>query len=58
MDRFQALQIFVKVAELGGFAAASRDLGLSPPGVTRAIAGLEDRLGARLFVRTTRKWPA
>ncbi|MBT5919900.1 MAG: LysR family transcriptional regulator, partial [Alphaproteobacteria bacterium] len=54
MDRFQALQIFVKVAELGGFAAASRDLGLSPPGVTRAIAGLEDRLGARLFVRTTR----
>jgi DNA-binding transcriptional LysR family regulator len=54
MDRFQALQIFVKVAELGGFAAAARDLGLSPPGVTRAVAGLEDRLGARLFVRTTR----
>jgi DNA-binding transcriptional LysR family regulator len=54
MDRFQALQIFVKVAELGGFAAASRDLGLSPPGVTRAIAGLEERMGARLFVRTTR----
>jgi len=54
MDRFSAIQIFVKVAETGGFAAAARAQGLSPPGVTRAIAQLEARLGTRLFVRTTR----
>ena len=45
---------FVQVAELGSFAAAGRRLNMSPPGVTRAVATLEDRLGARLFTRTTR----
>lgn len=54
MDRFQEIQVFVKVAECGGFAAAARDLVMSPPSVTRAVAMLEDRLGTRLFVRTTR----
>jgi len=54
MDRFQAIQVFVKVAECGGFASAARTLAMSPPAVTRAIAMLEDRLGTRLFVRTTR----
>lgn len=54
MDRFHALQVFVKVAESGGFASAARSLAMSPPAVTRAIAMLEDRLGTRLFVRTTR----
>ena len=54
MDRLHAIQTFVKVAECGGFAAASRDLAMSPPAVTRAVAMLEDHLGTRLFVRTTR----
>ena len=54
MDRFHSIQVFVKVAECGGFAAAARDLAMSPPAVTRAVAMLEDRLGTRLFVRTTR----
>lgn len=54
MDRFEAMRVFVAVAQEGGFAAAGRRLGLSPPGVTRAVAALEQRLGARLFVRTTR----
>jgi DNA-binding transcriptional LysR family regulator len=54
MDRFQSIQVFVKVAECGGFAAAARELIMSPPAVTRAVAMLEDRLGTRLFVRTTR----
>lgn len=54
MDRFHAIQVFVKVAELGGFAAAARDLSISPPAVTRAIAALENHLGTRLFLRTTR----
>ena len=54
MDRFDAMRVFVTVAQEGGFAAAGRRLALSPPAVTRAVAGLEVRLGARLFVRTTR----
>src|ERR1700751_643160 len=54
MDRMQAMQAFVAVADLRGFAPAARKLGLSPPAVTRLIAALEERLGARLLQRTTR----
>ena len=55
MDRIDAMQAFVAVAELNGFAPAARKLGLSPSAVTRLIAALEERLGARLLQRTTRK---
>jgi DNA-binding transcriptional LysR family regulator len=54
MDRIDAMQAFVAVADLQGFAPAARKLGLSPSGVTRLVAALEDRLGARLLQRTTR----
>jgi len=54
MDRLDAMHAFVTVADLKGFAQAARKLGLSPSGVTRLIAALEDRLGARLLQRTTR----
>src|ERR1700680_837092 len=54
MDRIDAMQAFVAVADLRGFAPAARKLGLSPSHVTRLIAALEDRLGARLLQRTTR----
>ena len=54
MDRFHLMSVFVAVAEEQGFAGAARRLGLSPPAVTRAIATLEDRLGVKLFKRTTR----
>ena len=54
MDRWQAMRIFVKVAETGSFAKTARDMGSSPPAVTRAVAALEETIGARLFVRTTR----
>jgi DNA-binding transcriptional LysR family regulator len=54
MDRLDAMQAFVAVADLQGFAPAARKLGLSPSGVTRLIAALEERLGARLLQRTTR----
>jgi DNA-binding transcriptional LysR family regulator len=54
MDRIDAMQAFVTVAELRGFAPAARKLKLSPSGVTRLIAALEERLGARLLQRTTR----
>jgi DNA-binding transcriptional LysR family regulator len=55
MDRIEAMQTFVTVADLQGFAPAARKLGLSPPAVTRLIAALEERLGTRLLQRTTRK---
>src|ERR1700737_2864004 len=55
MDRIDAMQAFVAVADLRGFAPAARKLGQSPSNVTRLIAALEDRLGARLLQRTTRQ---
>src|SRR6187200_2653264 len=55
MDRIDAMQAFVAVADLQGFAPAARKLGLSASNVTRLIAALEQRLGARLLQRTTRK---
>jgi DNA-binding transcriptional LysR family regulator len=54
MDRIDAMTAFVAVADLQGFAPAAHKLGLSPSNVTRLIAALEDRLGARLLQRTTR----
>ncbi len=54
MDRFDSMRAFVAVAEAASFAAAARQLGQSPPAVTRAVAALEERIGARLFHRTTR----
>lgn len=54
MDRWQAMRVFVRVAESGGFAAAARQLNMSPPAVTRAVAALENRIGTRLLTRTTR----
>lgn len=54
MDHLQSLSIFTTVADKEGFAAAARALGLSPPVVTRAVQALEDRVGVRLFDRTTR----
>src|SRR3954471_2649427 len=54
MDRIEAMQAFVAVADLKKFAPAARKLGLSPSAVTRLIATLEDHLGTRLLQRTTR----
>jgi DNA-binding transcriptional LysR family regulator len=54
MDRFEAMQIFVSVAEHHSFAAAARGRGTSAARVTRAVASLEAQLGSRLLHRTTR----
>ncbi|MDO9369605.1 MAG: LysR family transcriptional regulator [Sphingopyxis sp.] len=54
MDRLLTLEMFVAVASEGGFGAAARKLGSSPPAVTRGIAALEARLGTSLFHRSTR----
>lgn len=49
------LQLFVEVMNQGSFAAVARDRNLDPSSVSRAIAGLEEELGIRLFQRTTRQ---
>lgn len=48
------ITVFVKVAEAGSYARASDQVGLSPSGVGKAIARLEERTGFRLFDRTSR----
>lgn len=55
MDRFAELEAFVRVVEAGSFVEAARQLGLSPPVVTRRINDLEGRLRTRLLQRTTRR---
>lgn len=54
MDRFHELRVFIAVADNGGLAKAAAVIHSSPPAVTRTIASLEERLGVRLFDRTTR----
>lgn len=54
MDRLHELEVLIAVADAGSFAKAGNRLRLSPPAVTRAIAALEERLGTRVFHRTTR----
>ena len=54
MDRYDAIEVAVVVAETGSFVGAARALGLSPPAVTRGVAALEARLGVMLFHRSTR----
>jgi DNA-binding transcriptional LysR family regulator len=49
------LDIFARVARTGNMSAAGRDMGLSPAVVSKRISMLEERLGARLFQRTTRQ---
>ncbi len=49
------LEIFARVARAGNMSAAGREMGLSPAVVSKRISLLEDRLGARLFQRTTRQ---
>lgn len=49
-----SIELFCKAAELGSFSAAAESLGLTPASVSRSIKRLEERLGVRLFSRTTR----
>ncbi|MDA0785250.1 MAG: LysR substrate-binding domain-containing protein [Proteobacteria bacterium] len=54
MDRLREMEVFVAVVEAGSFVGAAARLGASPPAITRAVVSLEDRLGVRLLIRTTR----
>jgi DNA-binding transcriptional LysR family regulator len=55
MDRLTSLEVFGQVVECGGFSAAGRRLNMSVTMVSNHVQSLEDRLGARLLNRTTRK---
>lgn len=55
MDRLDELATFLAIVDEGSLAAAGRKLRRSPPAVTRALAMLEHRVGARLLERTTRR---
>lgn len=55
MDKFQEMSSFVAVVEAGSFVGAADALGLSKAAVSRHVAELEQRLGARLLQRTTRR---
>lgn len=55
MDKPSEMSVFVEVARKGSFSAAARRLQLSPSAVSKLITRMEERLGSRLFNRTTRK---
>src|SRR6202045_100144 len=54
MDRFDAMQIFVRVVEKGSFSAVAKERGIGQPAVSKQIAALEDELGTELIHRTSR----
>lgn len=55
MDRLDELAVLVAVVEQGSLVGAARRLRRSPPAITRALGALEQRVGARLIERTTRR---
>jgi DNA-binding transcriptional LysR family regulator len=55
MDRLTSMSVFVKVADLGSFAAAAKDLRLSATMIGKHMRHLEERLGSRLINRSTRR---
>jgi DNA-binding transcriptional LysR family regulator len=50
-----SIELFCLAAELGSFTAAAMSAGVTPAAVSRSVSRLEERLGVRLFVRTTRQ---
>lgn len=55
MDRLDSMQLFVRVAELGSFAAVAQQMNVARSVVTRQIAALEKHLGTMLIARSTRR---
>ena len=54
-NRAAEMEVFVRVADLGGFTAAAREFRLTPSGVSKLVSRLEGRLSARLINRSTRR---
>ena len=55
MDRWSEMALFVQVAETGSLSRAAEELGLSNAAASRHLSSLEERLGARLVERNTRR---
>ncbi|HEY8026454.1 MAG TPA: LysR substrate-binding domain-containing protein [Burkholderiaceae bacterium] len=55
MDRFEVMQVFLRVAETGSFTRAAEDMRLPRATVSLAVQQLEASLGTRVFHRTTRR---
>lgn len=55
MDRLESMSVFVAVVAAGSFSAASRQLRMPLPTVSRKVAEIESHLNAKLLVRSTRK---
>ena len=55
MDRLDVMRLFVRIAETGGFSRAARAAGVGQSTASKQIALLEERLGARLLQRTSRR---
>lgn len=55
LDRITGMQVFTRAASAGSLSAAARQLSLSPAMATKHVDALEQRLGVRLFHRSTRK---
>jgi DNA-binding transcriptional LysR family regulator len=54
MDRIAGMQLFIRVVETGSFSKAAAEFGTTQPTATKAVAAMEQRLGARLLHRSTR----
>ena len=55
MDHFGAIPVFLAVVEKGSFSQAGQSLGISKSAVSKRISVLEQQLGVKLLIRTTRK---
>ena len=55
MSRLREMEIFVRVVDAGSFSSAARDLKIGQPAISKTIASVEERLGVRLLVRSTRR---
>ncbi|WP_246792874.1 LysR family transcriptional regulator [Burkholderia perseverans] len=55
MDRLEAMTMLLAAVETGSLSAAARELGVPVPTLTRKVTDLEEQLGTRLLIRTTRK---
>ena len=54
MDKFDAMQMFVRVIEKGSFSAVAKERGIGQPAVSKQISALEDELGTELIHRNSR----
>src|SRR5260221_13497928 len=56
MDKFDSMQMFVRVIEKGSFSAVAKQRGIGQPAVSKQISALEEELGTELIHRTSRSF--